>query len=194
MDEHEHSEKIKEITVEDLADILGSSRLAELFHPLIVVAPQHLKTEIIEYAKDLAKERLSELTLSAEATVLLAILECANKGFLHNGRILIKDVTNQINKDLEYSEQWTNRRVGQIIGRLGFEKVRTRNGSALIWNRNLIERLKLDPRYAKIFRLAEQETEEESSPSFISQKHSPSSTTFTNNWLEEAENVEQAEG
>jgi len=186
MDEHERSEKIKEITVEDLADILGSSRLAELFHPLIVVAPQNLKGEIIEYAKNLAKERLTEMTLSAEATVLLAILECANKGFLHNGRILIKDVTNQINKDLEYSEQWSNRRVGQIIGRLGFEKIRTRNGSALIWNRNLIERLKLDPRYAKIFQLAEQETEESS---FISQKHSPQSTTFTNNWLEEAEEV-----
>ena len=187
MDEHEHSEKIREITVEDLSEILGSSRLAELFHPLIVVAPQNLKGEIIEYAKDLAKERLAEMTLSQEATVLLAILQCANQGFMRHGKILIKDVTAQINKDLDYAEQWTNRRVGAIIGRLGFEKVRTKNGNALIWNPSLIERLRKDPRYTKIFELAEQEAED-SSPIYprnvhIHPKPSP-------DWLSEARNVE----
>ena len=190
MDKREHSEKIKEITVEDLAEILGSSRLAELFHPLIVVAPQNLKGEIIQYAKDLAKERLAEMTLSQEATVLLAILQCVNQGFMRHGKILIKDVTAQINKDLDYAEQWTNRRVGAIIGRLGFEKVRTKNGNALIWNPSLIERLKKDPRYTKIFELAEQEAED-SSPIYprnvhIHPKPSP-------NWLEEAERIDRTE-
>ena len=190
MGEHERFEEIKQITVEDLAEILGSSRLAELFHPLIVVAPQNLKGEIIQYAKDLAKERLAEMTLSQEATVLLAILQCANQGFMRHGKILIKDVTAQINKDLDYAEQWSNRRVGAIIGRLGFEKVRTKNGNALIWNPSLIERLKKDPRYTKIFELAEQEAED-SSPIYprnvhIHPKPSP-------DWLSEAENVEQTE-
>ena len=191
MGEHERFEEIKQITVEDLAEILGSSRLAELFHPLIVVAPQNLKGEIIQYAKDLAKERLAEMTLSQEATVLLAILQCVNQGFMRHGKILIKDVTAQINKDLDYAEQWSNRQVGAIIGRLGFEKVRTKNGNALIWNPSLIERLKKDPRYTKIFELAEQETEENSS--FMSQKHSPSSTTFTNNWLQGSEEIDGTE-
>jgi len=190
MGEHERFEEIKEITVEDLAEILGSSRLAELFHPLIVVAPQNLRGEIIQYAKDLAKERLAEMTLSQEATVLLAILQCVNQGFMRHGKILIKDVTAQINKDLDYAEQWSNRRVGAIIGRLGFEKVRTKNGNALIWNPSLIERLKKDPRYTKIFELAEQEAED-SSPIYprnvhIHPKPSP-------NWLSEARNVEQTE-
>jgi len=128
-----------------------SGRLLELFLPLIQVTPPKYQQEIIEYAQTINAERLREMGLSEEVLVLSAILECQKQGLIQNRQILIKHVTDRINTQASYNEQWPNSSIGRIVGRLGFERVHTNKGNALLWNEKLVEKLKTDPRYATAF-------------------------------------------
>jgi hypothetical protein len=89
--------------------------------------------------------------LSEEVLVLSAILECQKQGLIQNRQILIKHVADRINTQASYNEQWTDSSIGKITGRLGFERVHTNKGNALLWNEKLVEKLKTDPRYATAF-------------------------------------------
>jgi hypothetical protein len=128
-----------------------SGRLLELFLPLIQAAPSKYREEIIHYAQTINAERLREAGLSEEVLILSAILECQKQGLISNGQILIKHVTDQINRQTSYREEWSNSAIGRTVGRLGFERVHTNKGNALIWNETLIKKLQTDPRYETAF-------------------------------------------
>lgn len=173
------------VGLEEFGNTLGNGRLAELFFCLWQVAPsQAMKEKIINYAKELGKEKLEELSTSDEAVCLSAIMTCYRHGKLDHALMLIKDVTEEINKSLSYNETWTYRKVASICSRLGFKKLFNRAKLTCIkWDTRLIENLKQDLRYATCFE------EEEESASTPTPENSPSSPSSPD-WLQEQKDIE----
>jgi len=135
-----------------LGERIGSGRLIELFFPLYQVAPTtELKERIVKHALEIGVARLEELALSDEVVTLSAVLEAFASGACMKGIILIKKISDIINSTLSFNEQWGNRRVSAVCGRIGFAKAHTREGIAIKWNPRLIERLKKDSRYKTCF-------------------------------------------
>ncbi len=131
---------------------IGSGRLTELFFPLHEVAvTSKLKEQTIKHAIEIGVLRLEELALTDEVVTFSAILEAFNSDLCMKGLILISKITDIINRNLSINEQWPNRRVSRICGRIGFQKIRTREGTAIKWNPRLIKRLKGDLRYKTCF-------------------------------------------
>lgn len=144
----------KDYTIEELARGLGSPRLAELFYPLITVAPTgEAQENILSYAKDMQRSRLSELSLSEEAMVLSAILCCYDCGETKNGKVTVQDVKSVLNETIEDPSEWRDsQHVGRIISRLGFDRCKAGGGyAAFWWNQALIDRFKHDDRYKECF-------------------------------------------
>ncbi len=167
--------------MEEIATQLGSGRMAEIFYCLIQVAPTvELKNRIMQYAKDLNKEREEELASSDDSVCLTAILRVFNLGWMQSSLILIKDIAEEINKELPYAEQWTHRRVGSLCSRLGFKKQTNRQKLTCIkWDSVLVDALKKDSRYKVCF-----QAEEASPPT---PKVSPSSSKPPEqDWLQTA--------
>ena len=136
----------------ELGDKLKSSRLTELFYPIITMTPKtKVRNRILEYALYLDKQRWEELTTAPEATALTAILQ--SYGDMEKGKILIGNIANKINENLPINEHWSNRYTSSISQRLGFRKCLLHGRTAIRWNRQLIERLKDDPRYIACFEL-----------------------------------------
>lgn len=154
----EHRERGERATgydgIEELAKV-SSGRLTELFLPLYQVTPMKYRQEILNYVQNLRTERTREMGLSEETLVLTAIIECRKEGMIQRNLILIKYVNERMNKQSDYNELWSNRQLGEIIGRLGFEKEHTRQGNALVWNEGLIKKLEVDPRYETAFKQIE---------------------------------------
>jgi hypothetical protein len=139
--------------MESFGQLLNNGRLAEIFFPIWKTAPTTaIKQTILDYAKNLDKERSEELQSSDEAVCLTAVLRCFNLGKMSHGLITIKDITEEINKTLSYNETWTYRKVGSLCGRLGFRKKPNHAKlTCIVWDNKLIEALKRDPRYKIAF-------------------------------------------
>ena len=138
---------------ERFAKQLGSSRLAELFFPLVYLAPtDEIRNIIFDFAIELDKIKWEELTTSPESIVLRGIVEAYNQQKIHTGaRIRIADIADIINRNLPLREAWTNRRVSATARRLGFIKTYVDGRVAYRYDEKLIERLKTDPRYKHCF-------------------------------------------
>lgn len=91
---------------------------------------------------------------------------------VQKGLLLIKYLNEETNKQSDYNELWTNQQLGQIIGRLGFEKQHTRQGNALVWNEGLVKKLESDPRYESSFKPVEVSDAHPTEGSQASQVHS----------------------
>lgn len=138
---------------ERFAEKLGSSRLAELFFPLIYVAPSDkIRNSIFTFALELDKQRWEELTASPEPIVLAAIISCYKDNKVQSGsRIKIGDVADVINQNLPEKEKWSNRYVSAKARALGFIKTYIHGRVAIRYDTRLVERLKSDPRYKHCF-------------------------------------------
>lgn len=171
--------------LEELVKQIGSQREVELFYPLIAVAPtQEIKKELIRYAKASSTRKLEELSLSAEATCLSAILQAKAEGLMKNGKILISDVTLKVNENLEIAEQWKERYTSSLCTRLGFQRSRgTRGKAVIIWSQPLIERLKKDQRYKLCF-----DTHDSPTPS---ERSEPSKNQFYNGTFQEIDQIQK---
>lgn len=167
--------------LEEFGNTLGNGRLAELFYCLWQVAPnEEMKNKILDYAKELGKEKLEELSTSDESVCLSAIMTCYRHGKIAHGLMLVKDIGEEINKSLSFNEVWTYRKVGSICSRLGFKKHFNRQKLTCIkWDIKLIENLKQDARYATCFE------EEEPSPT-LENAPSPSARPSPN-WIQQQE-------
>lgn len=152
-EETEDNEGVPERGIEPFAEEVGGGRIAEMFWPLYQVAPtDELKSLITKHAIKIGQSRMEELAMSDEVTTLSAIMYCYNEGSIKHGLILLQDITIVINRDLSTKEEWTNRRVGALCGRLGFVKVRASSGlTAIRYDSKLIERLRKDKRYESCF-------------------------------------------
>ncbi len=164
--------------LEDIASQLGSGRLAEIFHCLIEVAPtEEIRSKIMDYAKNIDAERQEELASSDEGQTLTAILHCSKQGKMTGNLILIKDITDQININLSYAEQWSYRKTGSLCSRLGFKKANNRQKLTCIkWDAKLIEALKQDKRYTACFAA---ETADPADPNAPKEPANPQQTQAT---------------
>jgi hypothetical protein len=144
----------EKMPLEELARNLKSPRLAELFYPLVTVAPTSETTQkIISYAKQMQRSRIEELALSEEARVLSAILCCYDSAEIKNGKISVQNVKDALNETLDPHEWRDSRHVGKIISKLGFDRCRVDDGYAgFYYDQKLIERFKFDPRYKGAFK------------------------------------------
>jgi len=118
-----------------------SGRVKELFVPLITVAPQSVKEKIVKAALDTMESREQEEQASLEALVFNALVE-AYKQFGKEGKLSIQDITNAVNFSLPANEQLTSQTVGYITSRLGFKKCMYRRRVSIIWDTQLVERLR----------------------------------------------------
>ncbi len=161
----ELSEDAPEASLEALVETVGNQREVELFYPLLAVAPnKEIYDKLINYAKASASRKLEEMSLTAEATCLSAILTCKQTGKIENARILIQDITAKANENLSYEEAWKERFTSSLCSRLGFQKSRGAKGKAVIvWSQPLIDRLRKDQRYSLCFATDGLETPSESS-------------------------------
>ena len=120
--------------------ILDDGRLAEIFHPLITVAPAEVKEKLVEYAKSLYTQRLEEEKASLEAAVLEAIVKVWEE--TKEEKISTAQVTDVLNLNLPFNEQLNSRVVGRIAASLGFKRARGKDGKrAIVWDEKLVKRL-----------------------------------------------------
>ncbi|MEM2998413.1 MAG: hypothetical protein QW542_05660 [Thermoproteota archaeon] len=131
-----HSSDSEDVSVsEEKLEALGGSRLAELFHPLMKMAPtREIQETIFGYALKLAGKRKEEESVSDEAIVLKAIAELWKEG--QQSAIPVREIVGKIQEIGDISsdkekERWF-RRVGWITKRLGFEKTRLGKGEKAV--------------------------------------------------------------
>jgi len=118
-----------------------SGRVKELFVPLITVAPESAKQQLVKAALDTMESREQEEQASIEAIVFNAVVE-AYKEHGKEGKVSIQDITNCANFSLPEQERLTSQTVGYITSRLGFKKAMYRRRVCIIWDAKLVERLK----------------------------------------------------
>jgi hypothetical protein len=124
-----------------------SGRTFELFYPLYYSAPATAKPNILEFSKELEESKLRAEKTELASEIFEAIMNLKDSKAV-KGLLLIKDISNYINKDLEPQYWIAEKRIAQKCTQMGFEKTRTNRGTAIILNNTIIERLKRDPRYS----------------------------------------------
>ena len=121
--------------------IVLTGRLRELFLPLVTVATSEAKGSIMNEAKKIEEITKEEEQVSDEATVFRAIISAheENPGAT---KISIERITQIVNEGLSYDEIFSNFNVGRIASRLGFKRAIHEKRRCIVWNENLVERLK----------------------------------------------------
>lgn len=120
-----------------------SGRSHELFYPIIYSAPtQEIRTTISDYANELEDVKLREDKTQLSSLVFETITN------LNTGLVHLKDIVDRINEASDIEYQVGPKTVAKICTQLGFKKMRTKKGIAIVVNPALIERLRKDPRYS----------------------------------------------
>lgn len=125
------------------AEGFNNGRIAELFYPLLSVAPTHAAQRLLEeYALELVNAREEDEKTSIEAQFVRALLDSHTK--VTQGRISIKDIAGALNEDTEVKQQWNPRTVGWIAKRLGLPRARMPDRKAargVLWDSGIVKRL-----------------------------------------------------
>lgn len=126
-----------------LAREIGDARVAELFIPLIAVAPtRESQTALISLAKETALGRLEDEQTGIEAEVLKAILDC--KGLVEDGKLPVKAIVDKFNEGRDEREHARSDWVGRKLQRLGLRKARIGHAAlrGIYWDEILLRRLR----------------------------------------------------
>jgi hypothetical protein len=121
----------------------ASSRLGDVLLPLaqIVahVAPDRLPG-FLALARQLEAEQRGDRALSWEASVATALADLRDQ--VSNGMLLIGALAEHINADRPEKEQFSNKRIGDVLRSLGVEVRKTGgNKAAAVWDRVKVEAL-----------------------------------------------------
>lgn len=102
-------------------------RIAELFYPLIAVAPsEELKKEMSKLAKEIHGKRLEEEKASREAEIVEVLLSLRDE--VEGGKLRIQTVTEKFNEGKPEKQQWKPESIGRWLKRLGFAPTRIAKG------------------------------------------------------------------
>lgn len=123
-----------------------SGRTFELFYPLYYTTPKAKQPNILTFATELEQMKLRAEKTELSSMVFEAIMNL--KDTTQHGLLLIKDIAQYVNADQPFEYQIANRRIGTKCSQMGFEKTRTNRGTAIILNKQVIKRLRKDPRYS----------------------------------------------
>jgi len=121
--------------IDDLTEVL-SGGIYELFFSLFSVTPSEKWNSLLKYALKEQRAQKESSSTSDLAEIFFAILE------LRADTILISEIVVYLNQDRAPKEQFTNREVSKLVSVVGLGKKHTKRGTAVIWNNDVIERLK----------------------------------------------------
>jgi hypothetical protein len=89
--------------------------------------------------RELESEKLIEKSDSLETQILMTLINL--KAQVERGILPVKAITDAFNKDKPEKNQVTYQRVGRRLAAMGFERARTGNNAAILWNQENIERM-----------------------------------------------------
>lgn len=120
---------------------IKNGRLAELFFPLIAVAPsEEIRKKVGEFVKEVERERIEEERATSEAE--LVELLYGLKGEVEKGKLSIKVITEKYNEGKPERQHWGPKSVGRALKKLGFTQTRISGGSrAIIYNEKHLDYL-----------------------------------------------------
>lgn len=124
-----------------------SGRTFELFYPLYYSAPATARPNILEFAKELEQSKLQAEKTELASMVFEAILNLKDRK-AYKGILLLTDIAQYINTDQPIQYWIPEKTIAKKCRQMGLETTRTNRGTAIILNIQIIERLKLDPRYS----------------------------------------------
>jgi hypothetical protein len=135
------------LSVLDREKVLGylpttHGRIAELFYPLIAVAPsEEIRQKVSEYARQVYVRRLEEERASTEAEIVQVVLSLADK--VEGGKLTIEAITEAFNQGKPEKQQWNPRSIGRLLKRLGFSQTRIgkKGQRAVFYEKDLIDYL-----------------------------------------------------
>lgn len=110
----------------------------ELFFSLFSVTPSKKWDSLLKFANKEADARKNERTLSDSAEVFEAMIKVFNP---QSKLIKLKEVTDYLNRDRTFQEQFTSKQVSQIVATLGFKKKRASFGMGIKWDAKNAKRL-----------------------------------------------------
>jgi DNA primase catalytic core len=122
----------------------AKGRLGDILRPLLqiimLVRPEQ-EEAFRSLVKKLQDERVIEKSTSLEAELLQVIMAC--EVWVERGSLSVKEITEKYNSGKETErEKITPQRVGRRLAAMGFQKVKTGNGSAAIrWDRSVIAQM-----------------------------------------------------
>jgi len=117
-----------------------SGRLRELFLPLITVASLGAKGSIMNEARKIEEITREEEQTSDEATVFRAIVSAHEES--GDAKITIQRITEIANEGLSVDELLSAFNIGRVVSRLGFKRAIHNKQRCLVWNQELVKRLK----------------------------------------------------
>lgn len=123
----------------------ANGRLGDILRPLkqmiLLVNPER-ESVFNKLVEQIKKRKISDSADTLDVIIFNIIISLKDK--LQNGNLLIQDIKDEYNGGKDDREKYSSQRIGRIVKALGFEKVRINRGnSAIIWNEQLIERLKM---------------------------------------------------
>jgi hypothetical protein len=124
-----------------------SGRTFELFYPLHYSAPPTARPNILEFAKELEQSKLQAEKTELASMVFEAILNLKDRK-AYKGILLLADIAQYINADQPIQYWIPEKTIAKKCRQMGLETTRTNRGTAILLNNQIIERLKLDPRYS----------------------------------------------
>jgi len=111
------------------AQYIARGRLNEIMFPLyqslLLVGPER-KNEFIDIVKRIQKNKENEEGMSLEAEIVKAIDDEYQEN--QNKRFLTKSISERLNESRSENEKISDRAVSSRIKRLGFDKIRFKNG------------------------------------------------------------------
>jgi hypothetical protein len=124
-----------------------SGRTFELFYPLYYSAPPTARPNILEFAKELEQSKLQAEKTELASMVFEAIINLKDHK-AYKGILLLADIAQYINSDQPIQYWIPEKTIAKKCRQMGLETTRTNRGTAIILNSQIIDRLKLDPRYS----------------------------------------------
>jgi hypothetical protein len=121
---------------DDFLNEVRDGRLTELFHPLMVVAPESARIVLSEHASMLDKEAEREDELSVESFVFNALVNVRKNRQL----IPLSEVKDAVNLNFQ-EKALGSKTVSLVLGRLGFKRFLVRNRVHVVWDDEIVERL-----------------------------------------------------
>ena len=129
-------------------------RLRQTLLPLLyVIQSQEVEDEFIKYALDFQGQIVADRSFEIEALVAEKLAEL----FEEDEKVIVKDVADDVNKQLDEKERVTNKRVGLIIRGFGFNTKRIQGVYNIVPNEAALDYIK--ERYGLVV-----DTSEESPP------------------------------
>ena len=130
---------VSAVFLERVGDLkLENGRLQELFQSLVAVS-NHGRENILEYAREMLKDRQFEELTSVEADIVKIMSDSTISKT--NNIILTKDITDKLNIDRSDKDKYKTRSVGWIIRRLGFKPRRSGTNKGWLFDQDRLKKL-----------------------------------------------------